>query len=131
MQFHSEKLDHELVVIGIRFPSGVNDFEAGGAVKLGTSKAAGSITSRAINLSGNGRAFTLSFKVKGWSTREGDIKVTAGAQSQTVTYAATMLPIKMTVERATSVFVMTVIMCVTSGAIAMRKLQTADPADIF
>ena len=72
------------------FPSGVNDFEAGGAVKLGTSKAAGSITSRAINLSGNGRAFTLSFKVKGWSTREGDIKVTAGAQSQTVTYAATM-----------------------------------------
>ena len=48
-----------------------------------------------------------------------------------VTYAATMLPIKMTVERAISVFVMTVIMCVTSGAIAMRKLQTADPADIF
>jgi putative ABC transport system permease protein len=42
-----------------------------------------------------------------------------------------MLPIKMTLERATSVFVMTVIMCVTSGAIAMRKLQTADPADIF
>ena len=25
MQFHSEKLDHELVVIGIRFPSGVNE----------------------------------------------------------------------------------------------------------
>jgi hypothetical protein len=72
------------------FPSGVNDYEAGGAVKLGTSKAPGSITSRAINLAGNGGAFTLSFKVKGWSTKEGDIKVTAGAQSQTVTYAATM-----------------------------------------
>jgi putative ABC transport system permease protein len=48
-----------------------------------------------------------------------------------VTYAATMLPIKMTLERATFVFVMTVIMCGISGAIAMRKLQTADPADIF
>jgi putative ABC transport system permease protein len=48
-----------------------------------------------------------------------------------VTYAATMLPIKMTVERAASVFVMTVVMCTVSGAIAMRKLQTADPADIF
>ncbi|MFN5729537.1 MAG: FtsX-like permease family protein, partial [Pseudanabaena sp.] len=48
-----------------------------------------------------------------------------------VTYAATMLPIKMTLERAASVFVMTVVMCTVSGAIAMRKLQTADPADIF
>jgi putative ABC transport system permease protein len=48
-----------------------------------------------------------------------------------VTYAATMLPIKMTLERATSVFLMTVVMCTVSGAIAMRKLQTADPADIF
>jgi DevC protein len=48
-----------------------------------------------------------------------------------VTYAATLLPIKMTLERATFVFVMTVIMCGISGAIAMRKLQTADPADIF
>jgi putative ABC transport system permease protein len=26
---------------------------------------------------------------------------------------------------------MTVVMCTVSGAIAMRKLQTADPADIF
>ncbi|MFN5766819.1 MAG: ABC transporter, partial [Pseudanabaena sp.] len=43
----------------------------------------------------------------------------------------TMLPIKMTLERAASVFVMTVVMCTVSGAIAMRKLQTADPADIF
>ena len=72
------------------FPTGVNDYEAGGAVKLGTSKAAGSITSRAINLAGNGGAFTLSFKVKGWSTVEGQIKVTAGTQSQTVSYTATM-----------------------------------------
>ena len=72
------------------FPSDVNGYGAGGAVKLGTSKAAGSITSRAINLAGNGGAFTLSFKVKGWSTKEGDIKVTAGTQSQIVSYTATM-----------------------------------------
>jgi hypothetical protein len=74
----------------INFPTGVNDYQAGGAVKLGTSSLAGSITSRAINLAGNGGAFTVSLKVKGWSTREGDIKVTAGAQTQTVTYTATM-----------------------------------------
>jgi hypothetical protein len=74
----------------INFPTGVNDYQAGGAVKLGTSSLAGSITSRAINLAGNGGAFTVSLKVKGWSTREGDIKVTAGAQTQIVTYTATM-----------------------------------------
>ena len=74
----------------INFPTGVKDYQAGGAVKLGTSSLAGSITSRAINLAGNGGAFTISLKVKGWSTREGDIKVTAGAQTQTVTYTATM-----------------------------------------
>jgi hypothetical protein len=74
----------------INFSTGVNDYQAGGAVRLGTSSLAGSITSRAINLAGNGGAFTVSLKVKGWSTREGDIKVTAGAQTQTVTYTATM-----------------------------------------
>jgi len=44
---------------------------------------------------------------------------------------ATMLPIAMTIERATNVFILTVVMCVGSGVIAMRKLQSADPADIF
>ncbi len=48
-----------------------------------------------------------------------------------LTYAATLLPIRMTIERATFVFLMTIVMCTVSGAIAMRKLQTADPADIF
>jgi hypothetical protein len=72
------------------FPTGVNDYEAGGAVKLGTSKAAGSVTSRSINLAGNGGAFTVSFKVKGWTTVESQIVVTAGNQSQTVNYTATM-----------------------------------------
>jgi putative ABC transport system permease protein len=37
----------------------------------------------------------------------------------------------MTFERALYVFILTVIMCVASGAIAMRRVQSADPADIF
>ncbi|GAX36810.1 ABC transporter permease DevC [Nodularia sp. NIES-3585] len=48
-----------------------------------------------------------------------------------MTYAATMLPITMKLERAITVFILTVIMCSFSGAIAMRKLRTADPADVF
>jgi len=68
----------------------VKVYQSGGSVKLGTSSAIGSLISRSLNLAGNGGAFTVGFKVKGWSTKEGDIKVTAGAQSQTVTYAATM-----------------------------------------
>ncbi|MBD2344064.1 ABC transporter permease DevC [Anabaena subtropica] len=48
-----------------------------------------------------------------------------------VTYAATMLPIAMKLERAITVFILTIIMCTFSGAIAMRKLRSADPADVF
>jgi putative ABC transport system permease protein len=43
----------------------------------------------------------------------------------------TKLPILMTVARAMTVLIMTMIMCAISGAIATRKLQSADPADIF
>jgi putative ABC transport system permease protein len=48
-----------------------------------------------------------------------------------LTYAATMIPIVMKTSRAIIVFILTVLMCFISGAIAMRKLQAADPADIF
>ena len=44
---------------------------------------------------------------------------------------ATALPIYMTVSRAAMVFVLTVFMCAVSGTIATRKLQSADPADMF
>lgn len=46
-------------------------------------------------------------------------------------FAATALPISMTLSRSITVFILTGIMCFASGAIAMRKLQAADPADIF
>lgn len=44
---------------------------------------------------------------------------------------ATALPIAMTVSRALLVFILTLLMCFISGAIATRKLQSADPADMF
>ena len=46
-------------------------------------------------------------------------------------FAATMLPITMTTRRAVTVLILTIVMCSMSGAIAMRKLRSADPADIF
>jgi putative ABC transport system permease protein len=49
----------------------------------------------------------------------------------TLTRNATSLPLLMTVARATQVLLLTVIMCLVSGAIAVRKLRAADPADMF
>ncbi|MEM6613577.1 MAG: ABC transporter permease DevC [Cyanobacteria bacterium P01_C01_bin.72] len=48
-----------------------------------------------------------------------------------LTAAATALPIALSVSRAITVLVLTLVMCGISGAIATRKLQSADPADIF
>ncbi|NJN56787.1 MAG: FtsX-like permease family protein [Leptolyngbyaceae cyanobacterium SL_5_9] len=45
--------------------------------------------------------------------------------------SATLLPIGMTFSRASFVLFLTTVMCTISGSIAMRKLQAADPADIF
>ncbi|MEO1432461.1 MAG: ABC transporter permease DevC [Cyanobacteria bacterium J06633_8] len=44
---------------------------------------------------------------------------------------ATNLPIYMTVSRAITVFILTVIACAISGGVATQKLQSADPADMF
>ncbi len=49
----------------------------------------------------------------------------------TVTRNATSLPLLMTLARATTVMILTMIMCTISGAIAVRKLRAADPADMF
>lgn len=48
-----------------------------------------------------------------------------------LTKSATQLPMAMTLARAIIVFILTIVMCSVSGAIAVRKLQAADPADIF
>ncbi len=44
---------------------------------------------------------------------------------------ATGLPIMMTTAKAVNVLVLTLIMCAISGVIAVNKLRSADPADIF
>lgn len=58
-----------------------------------------------------------------------------GALISTGLYAltrnATNLPLYMTVARVIQVQVMTIIMCMMSGAVATRKVQSADPADMF
>ncbi|MFB2980492.1 ABC transporter permease DevC [Microseira sp. BLCC-F43] len=48
-----------------------------------------------------------------------------------LTYAATLLPVAMKIDRALLVMLLTVFMCGVSGAIATRKLRSADPADVF
>ncbi len=44
---------------------------------------------------------------------------------------ATLLPIAMNFGRIILVLILTILMCFISGAIAVRKLRSADPADIF
>jgi putative ABC transport system permease protein len=44
---------------------------------------------------------------------------------------ATALPMLMTPERGLQIFFLSVLMCSISGAIAVRKVQDADPADVF
>ncbi|MBW4609091.1 MAG: ABC transporter permease DevC [Hassallia sp. WJT32-NPBG1] len=48
-----------------------------------------------------------------------------------LTRNATNLPIYMTLARAFMVLLLTITMCIISGAIATRKVQSADPADMF
>jgi putative ABC transport system permease protein len=48
-----------------------------------------------------------------------------------VSRSATLLPLQMTLERSVTVYVLTLVMCAISGALAMRRLNAADPAEIF
>ncbi|MEL6384221.1 MAG: ABC transporter permease DevC [Cyanobacteria bacterium J06626_18] len=48
-----------------------------------------------------------------------------------LTAAATALPLSMPISRMITVLLLTFVMCGGSGAIATRRLQAADPADIF
>ncbi|MCW4451254.1 T9SS type A sorting domain-containing protein [Kaistella sp. BT6-1-3] len=73
------------------FPNVVKAYQAGGVVKLGTGSAIGSLTSKELDLSTDANAVKVTFDVKGWTTVEGNIKVTvSGQDSQTVTYSATL-----------------------------------------
>ncbi len=73
------------------FTASAKAYSAGGAVKLGTDSARGSITSKTLDLSGNGGKFTVNFKVKGWTTVEGNLTITAtGLAPQSVAYTSNM-----------------------------------------
>ncbi|MGB7487448.1 MAG: FtsX-like permease family protein, partial [Phormidesmis sp.] len=48
-----------------------------------------------------------------------------------LTASATALAVSMPFRRMVVVFILTLVMCNASGAIATRRLQAADPADIF
>ena len=43
----------------------------------------------------------------------------------------TRIPLYMRFHIALKVFILTLVMCNVSGAIAMRRLHSADPADVF
>lgn len=55
----------------------------------------------------------------------------AGQVLYIVVRQATRLPVAMDLERALTVFVLILIMCMASAALAMRRLVDADPAEIF
>ncbi len=48
-----------------------------------------------------------------------------------IAQSATMLPVRMTLPQVGTVYLLTVVMCGLAGALAMRKLRQADPADVF
>lgn len=71
------------------FPNVTSAYPAGETVKLGASSKGGTLTSKELDLSGNGGAFQVSFDVKGWTKNEGPIKVSLdGGATQTVEYSA-------------------------------------------
>jgi hypothetical protein len=75
-------------VANSNFPTISNVNQAGGAVKLGTGSAVGSLTSG--SLSGVSGDVTVSLDVKGWTNVEGSINVTLNGVTKNVTYTAVM-----------------------------------------
>ena len=55
----------------------------------------------------------------------------AGQGLYALVRSATQLPVSMDTARATTVFLMILVMCMASAGLAMRRLADADPAEIF
>lgn len=69
----------------------VKVYQAGGAVRLGSSGKSGSITSKVLDLSANNGVFYVTFDVKGWSKHESDITISLDeTKKETVEYTATI-----------------------------------------
>ena len=71
------------------FPTVTRAYQAGDAVKLGTSSKVGSIESKPMTVPA-GTTLTVAFDAKGWTEVEGDIEVTFNGETQTVSYSAVM-----------------------------------------
>ena len=75
------------------FYSVENAYQAGGAVKLGSSKNSGALITKQLTAA-VGETLTISFKVKGWSSVEGNIQVSGNNSEFTtpsaITYTSTM-----------------------------------------
>lgn len=71
-----------------QFPNKGEAYQAGGAVKLGTSKKTGYIASSALSTKGG--TLYVAISVKGWTTVEGKLDVTLGNEKKTVEYSAKM-----------------------------------------
>jgi hypothetical protein len=68
------------------FPTVDRAYQAGGAVKLGTGSAIGSIQSKELDdVEGD---ITVNIMVKGWTTVEGDLKVSIDGQEEILSYTA-------------------------------------------
>ena len=67
---------------------GTNAYQAGGAVRLGKSDAAGAITT--TNLSMQAGTLSVAVDVKGWTTVEGQLRISAASQQSSITYTAVM-----------------------------------------
>jgi len=73
------------------FPTVTKAFQAGGAVRIGTGAASGSIESKLLDLNVGGGVFSVTFRVRGWTSVEGGIEISAtGLPTQTIYYTATM-----------------------------------------
>ncbi|WP_313360852.1 Ig domain-containing protein [Empedobacter sp.] len=70
------------------FPTVATVYQAGNAIRLGSSNNKGGITSKVLDqISGN---VTVSFEVKGWTAVEGSINLTLGSETKNVVYTAKM-----------------------------------------
>ncbi|NOJ76454.1 Ig domain-containing protein [Empedobacter stercoris] len=70
------------------FPTVVTVYQAGNAIRLGSSNNKGGITSKVLDqIAGN---VIVSFDVKGWTAIEGSVNVTLGSETKNVVYTAKM-----------------------------------------
>lgn len=67
-------------------------YQAGDAIRLGTTSLSGIIQLNPLDLTANGGSFVVEFQVKGWisgtGTLGGTLQVSCGAQTETVSYQA-------------------------------------------